>query len=103
MIAITELICDSSHWGSNWTSKAQPPDDDAAVRTTVGEIVDALVHDVGDVQSLLLAGRLARRTHRPGFARDPRRHRLVLKSSRGYPFGALVLAARLVMEQGYFR
>jgi hypothetical protein len=49
MIAIIELICDSSHWGSNWTSKAEPPDDDAAVRTAVGGIVDALVQDVGDV------------------------------------------------------
>jgi hypothetical protein len=49
MIAITEITCDSSHWGSNWTSRPEPLDDDATVWTAVGEIVDALVHDVGDV------------------------------------------------------
>jgi hypothetical protein len=43
MIAITKVTCDSSHWGSNWTSRLEPLNDDATVRTAVGDIVVALV------------------------------------------------------------
>jgi len=82
MIAITGMFCDSSHWGNSWTSRPGRFDDNATDRTAVGEFFDALVHDVGDVQSLLLACRIARRLDRAGFAGGPRRHRLVLNSRR---------------------
>ena len=49
MIAITEIFCDSSHRGSNCTSRLEQPDDDATVWTTVGAFVIALVHDISDV------------------------------------------------------
>lgn len=49
MIAITEIICDSSHWGSSWTSRPEPPDDDATVWTAVRGLVVALVRDLVDV------------------------------------------------------
>lgn len=49
MIAITEITCDSSHWGSSWTRKPEAPDDDATVWTAVRGLVVALVHDVVDV------------------------------------------------------
>src|SRR5271169_1008610 len=81
MIAITEIFCDSSHWGNSWTSRPGTFDDNATDRTTVDEFYAALVHDVGDVQSLLLACRIARRVDRAGFAGGPRRHRLVLNPS----------------------
>ncbi len=49
MIAITEIICDSSHRGSSWTSRPEQHDDDATVWTAIGAYVIALVHDVSDV------------------------------------------------------
>src|SRR5579871_1174254 len=79
MITITEITCDSSHWGSSWTSRPEPPDDHATDGTAVGARDDALVHDVGDVQSLLSDRRPACRADRPGFAGGARRHRLVLE------------------------
>src|SRR5947209_7924507 len=75
------VTCDSSHWGSSWTSRPEPPDDDATVRPAVGRVDVALVHDVLDLQPLLLACRPTRRPHRAGVARDPCPHRLVLTSS----------------------
>ena len=89
--------------GNSWTSRLGTFDDNATDRTAIGEFFVALVHDVGDVQSLLLACRIARRLDRAGFAGGPRRHRLVLNSPTGYPYGALVLAVRAAMEQGYLR
>src|ERR1700679_1158733 len=82
MIAITEISCDSSHWGSSWTRRPEPSDDNATDRAAIGESFVALVCDVGDVQSLLLACRLARRPDRAGSAGGPRPHHLVLKSPR---------------------
>src|SRR5277367_2828490 len=82
MIAITEIFCDSSHWGKSWTCRSGPSDDNATDQTAVGGTVVALVCDFGDVQSLLLARRFTRRPDRAGFARDPRSHHLVLKSRR---------------------
>src|ERR1700731_2574951 len=82
MIAITGIFCDSSHWGDSWTGRLGTFDDNATDRTAVGEFFVALVQDVGDVQSLLLACRIARRFDRAGLAGGPRRHRLVLNSRR---------------------
>src|ERR1700722_11139950 len=107
MIAITEIFCDSSHWGDSWTGRPGTFDDDATDRTAVGEFFAALVQDVRDVQSLLLACRIARRVDRAGFAGGPRRHRLVLNAAhwvcpqgtrpcgdRGYGAGLLVTDPR---------
>jgi len=49
MIAITEMFCDSSHWGIIWTGRPGTFDDDATDRTTVGKFFAALVHDICDV------------------------------------------------------
>jgi hypothetical protein len=45
----TEIICDSSHWGTVCTGRPGTFDDDATVRTKVGEFFAALVQDVCDV------------------------------------------------------
>ena len=96
--------------GNSWTSRSGTFDDNATDRTAVGEFFVALVHDVGDVQSLLLACRIARRLDRAGFAGGPRRHHLVLnpahwvcpqgtRSCGGRGYGAGLLATDPRREQ----